>query len=83
MAETMKELEKEQIQEISETLPDHLNVMKQEIDTTVQKKYLDTSEALRYDTPTSEDIVAEGESLFLKDTSMKKDSKEFEILRSG
>lgn len=65
----MKELEKEQIQEILETLPDHLNVMKQGIDTTVQKKYLDTSEALRYDPPTSEDIVAEGESLFLKDTS--------------
>ncbi len=55
---TMKELEKEQIQEILETLPDHLNVMKQGIDTTVQKKYLDTSEALRYDTPTSEDISA-------------------------
>ena len=54
----MKELEKEQIQEILETLPDHLNVMKQGIDTTVQKKYLDTSEALRYDTPTSEDISA-------------------------
>lgn len=66
----MKECEKEQIQEILETLPDHLNVMEQGIDAAVQKEYLNASEALMHDTPTSEEVFAESVSLFLKDTPL-------------
>ncbi len=65
-AEKLKDFKKEQIQEMLENLPEHLNVMEGEIDSNVQKEYFNISKALKFDAFTSKEVIAESRTLFLE-----------------